>query len=106
MDLKIYYRKIREIEAALPDDDVVIVSLATPDGGREGVFTEVPKHLAAKSLVEGRARLASEEDAAQFRNAAREASQRAKDVAAAERLQVEIVGDRRSPSRKKTKPAG
>jgi len=105
MDLKVYYRRIREIEAELADNDVIIVSLETPDGGREGVYTEVPKHLAAKSIVEGRARLASEEEAARFRKATREASERTKEEAVAGKLQVEIVGDRRSSSRKKEKPA-
>lgn len=105
MDLKVYYRKIREIEASLPGDDVIVVSLETPDGGREGVYTEVPKHLAAKSLVEGRARLASEEEASRFRKATREASEKAKEEAVTGKLQVEIVGDRRSSSRKKEKPA-
>jgi hypothetical protein len=59
MDLKVYYRKIRIVEAEIADADVVMISLETPDGGRAGVATEVRRRLAAKLVVEGKARLAS-----------------------------------------------
>jgi len=105
MDLKVYYRKIREIEAELPDGDVIVVSLETPNRGRAGVPNEVPKHLAARLLVEGKARLASEEEASAFRNEVREASLEANEAATLSRLQVEIVGERPKRSRKSEKPA-
>jgi len=105
MDLKLYYRKIREIEAGLPDGDIVVVSQETPDGGREGVNSEVPRRLAARLLVEGKARLATEEEASLFRDAVHEANLRAQEEATTGRLQVEIVGERRSRSRKAEKPA-
>lgn len=66
MDLQVYYQDIREVEAAIPTEFAVIVSLATKDGGREGVKTEVSRQIAARSVVEGRARLASEEEAREF----------------------------------------
>jgi len=105
MDLKVYYRKIREIEASLPDGDIVIVSLETPDGGREGVPTEVPRRLAAKSMVEGKSRLASEAEAAQFRQSVREASLMATEQAATGMAQVETAAERRRRTRKADKPA-
>lgn len=80
MDLKIYYQKIREIEATLTEDHVVVESLPTPDGGRGGVLTEVPKALAARMMVDGRAKTPSEEAAAKFRQSAAEAK-RALDAA-------------------------
>ena len=58
MDLRSYYRKLREVEATIPDEHVVLVSLATPEGGKAGVRTEAPKAIAAKLIAEGRARLA------------------------------------------------
>jgi hypothetical protein len=48
MDLQIYYRKIRAMEDSLKDPSVVLVSLETPDGGREGVRTEVPRRIGAR----------------------------------------------------------
>lgn len=67
MDVKAYYQKIREIENQLPAGDAVIVSLDTPDGGRAGRAMEAGRRLAAKMIVEGRARLAAKEEIETFR---------------------------------------
>ncbi len=67
MDLREYYRKIRQVEAGIRDEFVVIVSRATRDGGKAGVKTDVPRSLAAKLIVEEKAELASAEEAARFR---------------------------------------
>src|SRR5580704_12893325 len=67
MDLRVYFRKLRGIEAELPDPYVVVVSLETSDGGKPGTRTEVPRYLAAKLIVEDQATLATPEEAAIFR---------------------------------------
>ena len=67
MDLRIYYQTIRRIEAEIPEDSVVVVSLETSDGGRPGVRTEVPRAVAARLIVNQKAELASAEAAAEFR---------------------------------------
>jgi hypothetical protein len=67
MDLRAYYLTIRRIEAELKEDSVVIVSLETSDVGKAGTRTEVPRPLAARLIVDGKAALASPEDAAEFR---------------------------------------
>jgi hypothetical protein len=67
MDLRVYYQKLRKIEAELTEPFVVIVSRATQDGGKAGVKTDVPRSVAAKMLTEERADLASPEESAQFR---------------------------------------
>jgi len=67
MDLRAYYQTIRKIEAEIREDSVVVVSLETPDGGRAGVLTEVPRSAAARLIVEQRVELASEEATARFR---------------------------------------
>jgi hypothetical protein len=91
MDLKIYYQKIREVERQIEGDDAVVISLETSDGGRSGVATEVPKRLAAKMVVEGRARLAETAAARAFREKVAEAKRAADDLAAASRLQISVV---------------
>jgi len=58
MDLKLYYQKIRDVEAKIPGAYVEVVSLATPDGGKGGMVTEVPRRIAAKMVVDGTAKLA------------------------------------------------
>jgi XTP/dITP diphosphohydrolase len=60
MDLKVYYQKLRQVEAELTQPHVVVVSCETPDGGRAGVLSEVPRTIAAKMIVEAKARAAFE----------------------------------------------
>lgn len=69
MDLRGYYQKLRELEAALQSEYVVVVSKETPDGGRAGTLTEVPRRLAAKLILDGAAELASPEQTRQWRRA-------------------------------------
>ncbi len=66
MDLRLYYSKIREVENTLTSPYVVVVSLATSDGGKAGVLTETTRHLAAKQIAEGRARPATEDESLDF----------------------------------------
>ena len=91
MDLRIYYQKLRQIEAGLAEGDAVTVSLETPDGGKAGVKTEVPRLTAAQLIVESRARLASEEEAAAYRTETVEAKRLADQAAAASRMQITVL---------------
>ena len=68
MDTKTYFRKIRALEQQIEDRDVVVVSLDTPVGGKAGLAMETTRFLACKLVVEGKARLATAEEAAQFQN--------------------------------------
>ena len=65
MDINRYYRKVRELESVIPEKEVYVVSLATSDGGKEGVMTQVMRRPACLLIIEGKARLAeaSEVDA-------------------------------------------
>jgi hypothetical protein len=67
MDLRVYYQKIRKIEAAIKESEAVIVSRETADGGKRGVKTDVPRSVAARLVAEEKADLASAEEAAQYR---------------------------------------
>jgi hypothetical protein len=66
MDLRAYYRTMRAIEAGIPEESVVIVSLETGDGGRAGVCTDVPRAVAARMITEEKAELASPDVAVKF----------------------------------------
>jgi hypothetical protein len=88
MDLRVYYQKIRKLEAEIVEPFVVIVSRETSDGGKAGVKTDVPRHLAARLIVEDRAEMASPEEAELFR-AEMEKDWRA--AAEAEELATELV---------------
>jgi hypothetical protein len=91
MDLRAYYRKLREVESQLPDKFVVIVSMDTPDGGKPGVMTEVSRLTAAKHVVENRARVATPEEADAFRSFHVEAKRLAEQELAASKMQFVVV---------------
>jgi hypothetical protein len=58
VDVKAYFRKIRNVAATISEDFVVVCSLRTEDGGVEGVTTEVSRMQAARLIVDGFARQA------------------------------------------------
>lgn len=71
METRGYFQKIRSVEESLPGDHVVVASLATADGGREGILLELTRTLAAKMIVDRKARLASVEEATIHRESIR-----------------------------------
>ena len=91
MQTRVYWKKLRDLENTLPEGDVVVVSKDTPDGGRAGVITEVPRRTAAQLLIEGRAELATKEQAQQFRTSVADKFKAAEQAAAAQRVQLTVV---------------
>jgi hypothetical protein len=91
MDLRAYYQKVRETEASMTSPHVVVVSLATPDGGKSGLVTEVPTPIAARMVVEGAARQATDAEIHSFRAQQTAAKQAADDAVTASRVQVVVV---------------
>lgn len=91
MDLRGYYQKIRETESALTEVFVVLVSCETPDGGKGGVCTEVPRSLAAKMVVDGTARRATAEEARVFRKTLADAKRAFDEAEAAKVVQFKVV---------------
>lgn len=91
MDLKRYYQKIRQVESSIVDAFAVVVSLETPEGGIPGTLTEVTPRVAAKMVVDGVAKLASDEEAQRLRAAQAEAQHAAEAAAAASRVQFTVV---------------
>ncbi|MDP2999041.1 MAG: hypothetical protein Q8N47_16250 [Bryobacterales bacterium] len=93
MDLKAYYEKLRRVEAEMTNRDVVVVSLETPDGGKPGVKIEVPREIAAKLIVESRARLASGKEAAALQAETVETKRQADQAAEASRMKLTVLSD-------------
>jgi putative ubiquitin-RnfH superfamily antitoxin RatB of RatAB toxin-antitoxin module len=91
MDLRAYYQKIREAVAAIEEPFPIVMSLATADVGIAGTPVEVKRELAAKKIVEGTARLASPEEARQFRDGQAEAKRLADQAAAAAKVQLTVL---------------
>ena len=95
MDLRQYFRKIREVEATVTDQYPVVTSLETPDGGKAGRITEVPRAIAAKMIVEGRAMLATDAEREQYREQQEAAKAAAEKAELAKRVQVSFVSESR-----------
>ena len=91
MDLKFYYQNIRDEEAKISDPFPVVVSTDTEDGGKPGMQTEVTRALAAKMIVDGRARLATTDETNAFRKTKAEAKAKADQAAEAAKLQFTVV---------------
>jgi len=91
MNVRVYYQKIREAEAGIPDEYPVVVSRETTDGGKAGVLTEVPRRVAAKLLVEGLVSIAGSAEANEFRAKQAEAKRAIDEAAAAAKLQLTVV---------------
>ena len=111
MDLRMFYQKLRKIEQEIADPHVVVVSNETPDGGRAGQKSEVSRNMAAKLVVEGKARLATPEEGVEFRRAIEQARQQAEQQALAQKIQVNVVSEadfrmvKAPPPRADNKPA-
>src|SRR3954471_6961719 len=103
MDIRVYFQKIRETERNLADPYAVVVSLETPEGGKAGRTTEVSRSSAAQLIVEGKVRLATEEERADFYNEAKEAFAAAEEERMASKIQLTVVSENpiRNP---KTRP--
>jgi hypothetical protein len=91
MDLRQYYKKLHELEAKISEAHVLVVSVESGDGGKEGVITEVTRRNACQLILDGRARRADQEETEAFRldeKEKREEFQRAK---TASRIQFQMV---------------
>ena len=93
MDVKQYFRKMREIESNLTEPYPIVVSLETSDGGKAGAVCEVPRAIAAKMIVERRAALATVEEKELFFQQQETARKAAEKAELARRLQVTIIAD-------------
>lgn len=91
MDLRVFFQKVKEMEHAIPGDPAIVVSHETPDGGREGSVTEVSRALAAQLIVDGRARLATEQESAGYKTAQESIRQKAEERALAGRVMFNLV---------------
>jgi hypothetical protein len=93
MDLKIFYQKVRDAEMQIADDPTVVVSFETSDGGKADVLSEVPRPLAARMIVESKARRATEQESTEYRQQMEDARRRVEKEANALRVQVTLISE-------------
>jgi hypothetical protein len=93
MDLRAFFQKLRKIEQEITEPHVIMVSQETPDGGRPGRLSEVSRSNAARLILEGHAHLATTEEAAEFRAAARRAVEEVQQRMMADKVQVNVISE-------------
>ncbi|MCS7024729.1 MAG: hypothetical protein NZV14_07995 [Bryobacteraceae bacterium] len=98
--LKEYFIKRRQALEQIQRDFVVVVSVRTADGGKEGVMTEVSRENAAHLLAEGRARLADASETEKYYEAAQKAREEAEELAERSRIQVQVLSELSARTRK------
>lgn len=91
MDLKTYYSNIRAVEATLEGEHIVVISLATSEGGKAGVPAEVPRYVAAKMINDQRARAASPDEAEMFHLEVADRRERIQEDEEAHRMRVMVI---------------
>lgn len=93
MDLKAFYQKLRKIETEIAEPNVVIVSHETSDGGRAGMKVEVSRAIAARLLLEGRARIATAEETAEYNKSVEGARRDEEQRSMAQKVHVNLITD-------------
>ena len=93
MDVKSYFKKIREEAESLPEGDQVVISLETSDGGRAGIASEVPREVACKLLVEKRARLADHAETKKYHAEQAELRKAWEKETAERKVHVQVVSE-------------
>lgn len=93
MDIRIYFQKMREIERTIMTSYVLIVSMETPDGGKAGTMTEVSREVGARLIVEGKARLACDQEIEAYREQQEAARIAAEQSVMAGKVQLAVLSD-------------
>ncbi len=93
MDLRRYYQELRQKEAEIEGKDIYVASLETADGGRAGVITQVPKAIGCRLIVEGRARLATKEEAEKYEQEEQRKREEFASQEFARKIQVQVVAE-------------
>lgn len=92
MDLRAYYRKIRELEETL-DEFVIVKSLSTESGGKSGVLSETTRATAARMVTDGVAEIASMKEAEEHRRTADEARKAEAERRQSSQIQFNVITD-------------
>ena len=93
MDLRVFYQKLKKIEQEIADPHTVVVSQETTDGGRAGQKSEVSRSVAARLILEGRARLATGDESSEYHAEVQKALLEAQQRAVADRVQVNVISE-------------
>ncbi|MGA3023965.1 MAG: hypothetical protein ABSF98_04270 [Bryobacteraceae bacterium] len=88
-----FFQKVRQLEKEIAGLHAVVVSSETPDGGRPGQTSEVATAVAARMIVEGKARLATPEERTQYQASVARGIEAAKRRELMGKAQVRLLSD-------------
>lgn len=93
MDIRAYFQKVRQTEQSISAPWVVVISQETSDGGKAGQANEVSRDVAAQLIVEGRAKLASESEAREYRDDLERLRTAAEQERSAGKVQIALLSE-------------
>ncbi len=93
MDIRGYFNKVREAEKLIDGTMAVIVSLDTPEGGKAGRSMEVGRSVAAHMMVDARARLATDQEIADYRASVEQDIEQARKALHASNISLTMMTD-------------
>lgn len=93
MNLRKYYQDVKEVRSKMESPYVYLTSLDTPNGGKAGCVCEVDADIAARMLVDGVARQATEEEIADYLQEGEKLLMAAKEEQLRNRLRVTLVSE-------------
>jgi D-serine deaminase-like pyridoxal phosphate-dependent protein len=88
-----YFQKLHDLEASIGTPWVVVVSEETPDGGKAGVATEVERRVAARQILERKARLATDVEAREYHSSMEQERAAAEQAALSGRVQLAVLSE-------------
>ncbi len=90
MNLKERFLRIKALAETISEPYLVVKSVSTSDGGKEGVLSLVSREIAAQMLVDGKCGRANEEEEEEFYRLDREAHERQRSELLESRLRREL----------------
>jgi hypothetical protein len=105
MSIRDFFIALLKVESQIAAEWVVVMSQDTSDGGKAGRLVEVSKAVAARMIVKGSARLASDLEAKQYRDDIQDQVERARAEEEASRVHVTITRNSPDSSSRPTPPS-
>jgi hypothetical protein len=93
MDIRVYFHKLQALEQSIGTPWVLVVSEETANGGKGGVATEVKRSVAARLILTGKARLATEAETEEYRGEQARVRAQAEQASLAGRVQIAVLSD-------------
>jgi hypothetical protein len=93
VDIRVYFKKLQEVEQSISEPWVVVVSQETGNGGKPGILSEVNRQVAARLVVGGKARFATVAEIEAFKAAQEQQRAAAEHASLAGRVQLAVLSE-------------